>query len=436
MAKKGPKGAGDFELKEISVKGTKLSAEKVPSITYRESITSPAIEVNIMVSDTNDSDNNLLSKLPILVGDEVSLTFKSLMIAGEEIKIKVKIYDIVGGNRAGDTQQYILKCMSGEGYNNLESRFEKLYKQKKPDTEMIPEIIKQYLGSSKSVKTGQYQSVPLTLAAMRDRPFDFIIKQICKRAIPSNVAKGEGRGSAGYLFWETNSGYHFKSIDEVFAAPQGASGSPFKGEKEKETYFHNSANQNTKMDSEQEARNVLTFSVLSNDNAEKASIRGARVNLVGFFDVSSLRYKETVYDINDNFSSMAHLAKGPVPVSGKKPTKIMTKIYNNEMYEFGDSKAQDQSYDKIRQSLAQQLVRNSLATNNKVEINIHGNTNLHAGDKIYLAVLKSKSKSNTKENYDKKQSGYYTIATVVHTIVASGLRTSLLLVRDINNEET
>ena len=190
------------------------------------------------------------------------------------------------------------------------------------------------------------------------------------------------------------------------------------------------------MDSEQEARNVLTFSVLSNDNAEKASIRGARVNLVGFFDVSSLRYKETVYDINDNFSSMAHLAKGPVPVSGKKPTKIMTKIYNNEMYEFGDSKAQDQSYDKIRQSLAQQLVRNSLATNNKVEINIHGNTNLHAGDKIYLAVLKSKSKSNTKENYDKKQSGYYTIATVVHTIVASGLRTSLLLVRDINNEET
>jgi len=431
------KGAGDFQVIEVSIKGTKLSAEKLPIITYRESIYSPALEVNLLVSDTNDQDTNLITKLPVLSGDDVIIRFKSNMIEGEEINVNMKIYEVNSGNRSGDTQQYMIKCISPEGYLNLETRFEKLYKQKVPDSDMVVDILKKYLKSSKKVTTGEYKSVPLTLASMRYRPFDFIIKHVCKKSIPTIVAKGEGKGSAGYLFWETSSGYHFKSNDEIFAAPKGSSGSPFKGAESKETYFHNAANSNSQNDQLTEARTVLDFKVQSNDNAEKAAIHGGRVNLIGFFDVSSLRYNEAIYKLEDNFDSFGHLGKGPVPYSGSgSPTRIMTKVYNNEMYENSDTKAQSEIYDKIRQSLAQQLIRKNLSTNNKVEINIHGNTNLHAGDKIYLAVLKSKSAATVKENYDKKQSGYYTIATVVHTMQANGMRTSLLLCRDINNEET
>lgn len=430
------KGAGDFEVIEVSIKGIKLSEDKTPIITYRESIYSPALEVNLLINDTNDQDTNLITKLPVLSGDDVIIRFKSNMIAGEEINVNMKVYEVTSGNRSNDTQQYVIKCISPEGYLNLETRFEKLYKQKVPDSDMITDVLKKYLKSSKSVATGEYKSVPLTLASMRYRPFDFIIKHVCKRSIPTIVAKGEGKGSAGYLFWETSSGYQFKAVDEVFAAPQGASGSPFKGSKEKETYFHNAATSSSENDQETEARVVLDFKVLSNDNAEKAAIHGGRVNLIGFFDVNSLRYNEAIYKLEDNFDSLGHLGKGPVPYSGSgNPTRIMTKVYNNEMYENSDSKAQSETYDKIRQSLAQQLIRKNLSGNNKVEINIHGNTNLHAGDKIYLAVLKSKSAATVKENYDKKQSGYYTIATVVHSMQSQGMRTSLLLCRDINNEE-
>jgi len=433
---KNQKGAGDFEISNIKIKGTSLSAQKVPTVTYRESITSPAIEVNLLISDTADSDTNLMTKLPILTGDTVDLTFKSIMLEGEEIEVSVRIYDIVSGTKSGDTSVYTLKCISPEGYLNLESRFEKLFKQKEPTDAIIPTVLSQHLKSNKKVKSGKYKSVPLTLAAMRDRPFDFIIKHVCKRSIPTNVAKGEGKGSAGYLFWETSDGYNFKPIDEVFAAPDKDSGDTFRGEKEKETYFYNAARSNDRMDEETKSRNILSFKTLSNDNAERSSIMGGKVNLVGFFDVSSLRYNETIYDLGETYSSFAHLAKGPTPTSGGSPTRIMTKVYNNEMYENTDTAAQSESYDKIRQSLSQQLVRSSLAVTNKIEINIYGNSNLHAGDKIYLSVLKGKSKSSTKENTDKKQSGYYTIATVVHTLVSTGMRTSLLLVRDTNNEET
>jgi len=430
------KGAGDFEIKEISIKGEKLSSQKAPVITYRESIYSPSLEVNLVISDSNNSENNLLTKLPVLSGDDVKLVFKSNQIEGEEITVNVKIFEISTGSRSGDTQQYILKCMSPEAYFNMEKRFEKLYKQKSPEKDMIPDILKQYLGSSKRLLLGDYESVNLTLASMRYRPFDFIIKHLCKRSIPSIVAKGEGKGSAGYLFWETSEGYNYKAIDEVFAAPKKSSSSPFKGVEEKETYFWNVARENDSNDQVSEARNVLSFKVMSNDNSEKAAIHGGRINLIGFFDVSSLRYNESIYKLEDNFDSFGHLAKGPVPYSGSgSPTRIMTKVYNNEMYESTDTRAQSETYDKIRQSLAQQLIRRNLSNNNKVEINIYGNTNLHAGDKIYLAVLKGKSSSTTKENYDKKQSGYYTIATLVHSMQPQGMKTSLLLLRDINNEE-
>ena len=430
------KGAGDFEIKEISIKGEKISGEKAPIITYRESIYSPSLEVNIIISDTNDAENNLLTKLPVLSGDDVKLRFKSNQIEGEELTINVKIFEVTTGNRSNDTQQYVLKCMSPEAYFNLEKRFEKLYKQKSPEKDMIPDILKRYLGSSKRLLLGEYGSVNLTLASMRYRPFDFIIKHLCKKSIPTIVAKGEGKGSAGFLFWETSAGYNFKSTDEVFSAPKKSTTSPFKGAEEKETYFWNVARENDSNDQASEARNVLSFKLLSNDNSERASIHGGRSNLIGFFDVSSLQYNESIYKLEDNFDSFGHLAKGPVPYgSSGNPTRVMTKVYNNEMYENSDSKAQSESYDKIRQSLAQQLIRKNLSNNNKVEINIYGNTNLHAGDKIYLAVLKGKSSANTKENYDKKQSGYYTIATLVHSMQPQGMKTSLLLLRDINNEE-
>lgn len=430
--------AGDYELLSVIIKEEKLDGSKIPLVVYRESVTSPSIEVELVISDTNDQRTNLMTKLPILCGDPVIISFKSLASKGEVVTVNTRIYDIVGGNRNQDTQQYVLKCISGEGYTNLEKRFEKLYKIKVPDTEIVPDVLTNALGSGKPLKLGKYPSIPLTVAAMRDRPFDFLIKHICKRSVPEIVAKGEGKGSAGYLLWETaRDGFVFMATDEVFAAPPGAkvSPSPFVGEKEKNVYFHNVAASNKKLTPEDEARNVISFKLVENDNAERANIKGSRVNLIGFFDSNSLSYNEAIFDMAENFGDFGHLAKGPPPVQTGSPSRIMTKLYNNEMYEFSDQKAQDQVYDKIRFALAQQLVRHSLNGTHRVEINIHGNSNLHAGDKIFLSVFKSKSMREVKEDYDKKQTGYYTIATVVHSMQSNGMKTSLLLYRDIHNEE-
>ena len=174
-------------------------------------------------------------------------------------------------------------------------------------------------------------------------------------------------------------------------------------------------------------------------------IRGTRSNLVGFFDVSSLRYNDAVYKLDGgNFSAMGHLADADKPSADEdtaqlwedKPTRIMTRIINNEMYESTKEKAEEDRYDKIRQSLAQQIVRADLFKNQKVEINIPGNAKLRAGDKIILQIYKSQSGSDTadEDRIDKKQSGFYLIAKVVHSIDKNMAMTHLLLLRDQNNE--
>ena len=114
----------------------------------------------------------------------------------------------------------------------------------------------------------------------------------------------------------------------------------------------------------------------------------------------------------------------------------MTRIINNEMYESTKEKAEEDRYDKIRQSLAQQIVRADLFKNQKVEINIPGNAKLRAGDKIILQIYKSQSGSDTadEDRIDKKQSGFYLIAKVVHSIDKNMAMTHLLLLRDQNNE--
>ena len=86
------------------------------------------------------------------------------------------------------------------------------------------------------------------------------------------------------------------------------------------------------------------------------------------------------------------------------PSRVMTKVFNNEMYELKSERAEEEKYDKIKQYLAQQLVRNNLGKNQKVEINIPGNSTLHAGDKIILQVYKSVSNadSSKKDRVDKR----------------------------------
>ena len=438
-------GAGDYSL-SVKIKDVELTQAKIATIIYKEGISFPTIEADIAIVDT--SSKSLLSDLPLRNGEEVEL--KITTDKDEKMTANLVVYGVEGGGPASlDKSVMVLRCMSKEAMANLTTRVEKLYKEMSP-SEIVKNVLKDGLKSTQEVSTG-LDAESLTVTAMRDRPLDFICKIVCNKSIPSvTTTKGEGIGTAGYLFWQTSDGYNFKSMDELMgASSKGGDAAPtnskIKGDGEVDTYHYNVVSGADDADSKEESRIVRKLTAIANNNIETQLIRGTRSNLVGFFDVSSLRYNEAVYKLDGgNFSAMGHLADADKPSADEdtaqlwedKPTRIMTRIINNEMYETTKETAEEDRYDKIRQSLAQQIVRADLFKNQKVEINIPGNAKLRAGDKIILQIYKSQSGSDTadEDRIDKKQSGFYLIAKVVHSIDKNMAMTHLLLLRDQNNE--
>ena len=438
-------GAGDYTL-SVKIKDVELTQAKIASIIYKEGISYPTIEADIAIVDT--SSQSLLSDLPLRNGEAVELKFTT--DKDETMTANMVVYGVEGGGASeADKSVMILRCMSKEAMANLTTRVEKLYKEMSP-TEIVQNILKDGLKSEQEVTTG-LEAESLTVTAMRDRPLDFICKIVCHKAIPSLTnTKGEGIGTAGYLFWQTSDGYNFKAMDELMgASSKGGDAAPtnskIKGEDEVDTYHFNVVKAADDASAKEESRIVRKLTTIANNNIETQLIRGTRSNLVGFFDVSSLRYNEAVYKLDGgNFSAMGHLGDSDKPSADEetatlwqdRPTRIMTRIINNEMYESTKEKAEEDRYDKIRQSLAQQVVRADLFKNQKVEINIPGNAKLRAGDKIILQIYKSQSGTDTADSdrIDKKQSGFYLIAKVVHSIDKNNAMTHLLLLRDQNNE--
>ena len=436
-------GAGDYELilKVTDKDGEQftVSGDKLAGLVYREGIHCPTLECDFGLVDTNDQ--NFMEK--ILVGEKVDITFRTK--EGADVTVKLVVYGIMAGGRENDKVANIFRCMSEESFRSLYTRIEKLY-QEKPPTEIIQDVLTTYLGSSKQVNSG-IDAEPLTVAAMRDKPFDFILS-ICKRSIPTLTSqKGAGKGTAGYTFYETSTGYHLKSMDELLGAESDGGAyapttSTIKGEKAIETYFANVAVNADGQSDEDESRVVQSYTVKTNNDLEEQLYKGTQANLVGFFDPNSLRYTEETYILKgENFKAMGHLAKGEgenpnIDNWRETPSRVMTKVFNNEMYEKSAERAEEEKYDKIKQYLAQQIVRNSLGKNQQIEINIPGNSTLHAGDKIILQVYKSVSnaESSKKDRVDKKMSGYYLISKVAHKFDNGMATTSCLLIRDQNNE--
>lgn len=438
-----PLGAGDYELTlKITDKDGEqhvIGGDKLAGLVYREGINAPTIECDFALVDTNEQ--NFMEK--ILVGEKVDITFKTKDDA--DVNVVLVIYDIVAGGRNGDKSSHIIKCMSDEAFRSLYTRIEKLYIEQ-PPTEIIKDILTTFLQSNKEVIPG-LESEPLTIAAMRDKPLQFL-SSVCKKSIPSITSqKGAGKGTAGFVFFETSTGYHFKSMDELMGAESdGGSYAPtaskIKGEGSVETYYVNVAPNADGTSDEDECRVVQSYKLKDNNDLESQLYRGTQANIVGYFDPNSLRYVENLYVLKgENFDSMGHLAKGAgenpnIDNWRERPSRIMTKVFNNELYEKESERAKEERYDKIKQYLSQQLVRTNLSSNQKVEINIPGNSTLHAGDKIILHVYKSISNtdSKSKDRVDKKMSGYYLISKVAHKF-DPGLSTSTcLLIRDQNNE--
>lgn len=225
-------------------------------------------------------------------------------------------------------------------------------------------------------------------------------------------------GTAGYLFYENRTGYHFKSLETLFKS---------EGEKEYPSYY-------LEPNEGQHSPNQKIVDITFNNEIDILSkLRmGAFSSVLCTYDFSTGKYDEHVYSLADSYDGLTHLgSQAGLPIGQKElskyPTRVMSVLTDHETWnseatigspdeEDGGSSNPDYP-DFQKHYLMQSIARSHTVANQQVEIKITGNFQLGVGDKINIYIPNQIPSANrTADPYDTEHSGTYLISKINHVV--------------------
>ena len=109
-----------------------------------------------------------------------------------------------------------MNCVSREALANETARVGKRYGSK--ISESVKQIVKDYLGSDKEVEVDPTMNDYKFIGNMK-KPFSTLI-WLASKSVPGGDSSGEKEvknksSTAGYFFYESRKGFHFKSVDAL-----------------------------------------------------------------------------------------------------------------------------------------------------------------------------------------------------------------------------
>ena len=401
------------------------------SIAYFENLMSDTLRATITFNDTGTNSSakikeSILEGLPIVGQEKVVLKFED----NNKVTIGDKPEPVMYANKvtpiSEDTRktQIQLDLVSAEFIRNEKTRITKRYDGK------ISDHVKQLLteGNSIGLKTKKDVSdIDETLnnynyIGNNKKPF-YIINWLSRKSISAqNQKKGK---SAGYFFFETADGFHFKSIDSLFAQEQ-----------KKSIIFNETPGIPEGYDLK-----ALEYSKDNNVNVQNKLKMGAFSTRTVLFDPFTTYYEVVTPNAAED--------EGDLKLGGKKLPKLNDEFNNEEANkEFtrttyylldkgtlatGDTTQQlekkDEQNFEYKDILNQSIMRYNQFFSSTANVTIPGDFSLHAGEMVYLDVPQLEEKKA--ENVSKQNSGLYIIAGLTHYIhVTEGTFTKLSLARD------
>ena len=220
-----------FEMKSNTDDTTvDLRGSGTPIIEYRESIFMPYVEITAYIIDTGNTlpaDDGADSGVGLLDAGLAQGTETILFNIEDEFGNRInftrnddlRVASVIGNEQGFSSNSFQLKIVSKEAFDNtlLKTRCNNKFSGRISD--IARTIIRENLKSPKwhSMNTDE------TLNEYHDwgedrTPFEFLL-QLQQLAIP-NIQTSQGKtargNTAGYLFWQTATGYQFKSLDKLF----------------------------------------------------------------------------------------------------------------------------------------------------------------------------------------------------------------------------
>ena len=427
--------AGDYNLSSIVLhnhlnqgisprtKGTDIK-HLVQEFNIYENMFSGAITGSLVVADTQ----NLIGNLPIQGTERLSFKLATpgahkaahIVDCTEESGHPMYIYKLANKQQAKDGMQtYTLHFCSREFLRNLRTRVSQAYSGR--IDQMVSSIFgdENYLDSRNQLnfqKTRNQDKIVIPNL----RPFA-AIKMLCRRAL------GNNSNSAGYHFWETTKGFHFRSWESLCVDEMGNPRPVKQVFRYMPMKFRNPRGTFKKIP--HDYTSVETYRFVNNFHDVAANIAlgtyGHRVITHNIYDKS---YREDDYHYHSHFNDTKH-TDGPNPAVVDTPVDFDDKgisdypesrvtvqpttrfAHGEDTGNFGVDVEQDGKIEGQREAQGNQVISGT-----RLQMTVKGQSYLQVGDVIQFDLISVENKLNSDGALDPQYSGRYIILKIRHRV--------------------
>ena len=398
----------------------------VQALDYYEDLFSPTITAKILVTTTGNvlDGKGVYQGLPLRGGERVSIKIKGntknnpgldFASNGKELYVS-SITDVIKND---NTESFVLNLCSREAITNETSRVPVKFPTSSPISTSAEEIIKKYLVTNKDLFIDRTSNKYGFIGNMK-KPFT-LLTWLASKGVPEVT----GEGTAGYFFYETRDGYHFKSVDSLImqdaVATYNATEISDPGNNQDFQILNHVTTRNNNLleklrlgqfSTQRSYFNPLTFSFT---HPEKGAFK-----LEDYVDKSK--------NLGEKFK-MPPIREGESTTLGDIPSRLITGIVDIGTIEKDVSTEENADPFKYQ---SQAIMRYNIMFTQTMTITVPSNTNLKAGDVI--ECLFPSTTTGKKREYDSDVSGLYMIKELCHHFDPEGTYTSMKLIRDTSGK--
>ena len=407
------------------------------SIDYYEDLFSPTITAKIRVVNTGDSISkegweerqSIYNGLPLRGGERLSMKILDQGKTGSgqpkkgldftDPKLNLIVSSITDVISQSERETFLLNLVSKEAITNETSRIYKKY------NDVISTSVEKILTDDRigfKLDKSRYEIDPTTneykfIGNLR-KPFTTLV-WLASKSVPSN----SGSKTAGFIFYQTQDGFRFKSIDNLTK------------QQSKATYTYTEINESSI--SKNNDFNILNYTIDRNQNLLEKLRLGTYSSVRVTFDPLNFQMNQKTFKFDEsvvtdslgNEITLPQISEDSQLTLKDVPSRVFSQVIDRGTI---DPDVSEKSNADPTQNLAQAAMRYNILVTQLLSVTVPCNTDLRAGDIITCQFPKLSRQDS--ERFDSDTSGKYIIKELCHHFDPERSFTSMKLIRDAFGE--
>jgi hypothetical protein len=386
-----------------------ISSNSVAQFEYYEDILSPTVTAKVTFAIVDIA--NLPQGFDIYGGEKFNILLsvegstKKLILNDNLRNLHVRS---VSANKNSASGIYSVELVSKETLTNETVRVVNRYDGK------LDESAKNIFNQLKSQKqfVGENTANKYSFISNTRRPFDLLV-WLCPKSVPPGK---RGFGTAGYLFFETQDGYYFQSVDKLIT--------------QESSFTYEQTEKIQAFDRNSKFR-ILASNVVKNNDILNSLRMGMYANNSLFYNLYTNQTKRVEYKLSAKYTDLSKSSESSdypkLPLGIENfPSRYLVRSLDAGSFSVAGVVENLENLPKYQ---AEAAVRYNLLFSQVLNITIPCNLDLRVGQVIECRIPESTA-DPTNKKFESQHSGKYMIANLCHSFKGNQCFTFLSLVRD------